>query len=68
MGDPLPAQISEPCPEYFEGVMDVENILRGLIARALVVNQDFVSEKARGIRDLYTLRIGKGIRRRWFVS
>jgi len=48
--------------------MDVENILRGLIARALVVNQDFVSEKARGIRDLYTLRIGKGIRRRWFVS
>ena len=40
--------------------MDVENILRGLIARALVVNQDFVSEKARGIRDLYTLWIGKG--------
>ena len=60
MGVPLPAQISEPCPEYLKCVMDVKNILRGLIALALVVNQDFVSKKARGIRDLYTLRIGKG--------
>ena len=60
MGVPLPAQISEPCPEYLKRVMDVKNVLRGLIALALVVNQDFVSQKARGIRDLYTLRIGKG--------
>ena len=60
LGVPFPAQISEPCPEYLKRVMDVKNVLCGLIARALAVNQDFVSEEARRIRDLYALWISKG--------